>query len=153
MANRVGEIRESSEPHQWRHVPGKQNPADDCSRGLSATNLTSNHRWFKGPPFLSQPEDRWPSIVTQPEPDTEDPEISRPKWVKPDTYQTQQSCGRINHKKKRLVQVTKNCCLDIAIYIELSPINRIESFRSSSTAGVGVSPRDVYTSFPKDLLS
>ena len=35
-ANRVAEIRETSSPEQWHHVPGVINPADDGSRGVGA---------------------------------------------------------------------------------------------------------------------
>ena len=40
VSNRVGEILEGSNPGQWRHVPSKLNPADDCSRGLSPDALS-----------------------------------------------------------------------------------------------------------------
>ena len=36
VANRVAVIRDGSEPHQWKHVSGDINPADDISRGLTA---------------------------------------------------------------------------------------------------------------------
>ena len=61
VANRVCEIRQVSEPTQWRHCPGNLNPADDASRGLSAQQLLSSDRWFAGPAFLSQPEAEWPT--------------------------------------------------------------------------------------------
>ncbi|XP_074641172.1 uncharacterized protein LOC141898924 [Tubulanus polymorphus] len=61
VANRVSEIRESSSPNQWKYVPSNSNPADDCTRGLSAVALlTSSHRWFNGPEFLQQAETSWP---------------------------------------------------------------------------------------------
>ena len=49
VANRVSEILENSSCRQWRHVPGRLNPANECSRGMSATGLSSQHRWFTGP--------------------------------------------------------------------------------------------------------
>ena len=60
VANRVSEIRDVSQPSQWRHCPGTLNPADDASRGLSAHQLLSSGRWFSGPAFLSKPEEDWP---------------------------------------------------------------------------------------------
>ena len=65
VANRVGEILEGSDPRQWRHVPGVMNPADDCSRGISATQLSAEHRWFTGPAFLQEPESAWPARFTR----------------------------------------------------------------------------------------
>lgn len=34
VANRVSEIQQGSRSDQWRHVAGKDNPADIISRGL-----------------------------------------------------------------------------------------------------------------------
>ena len=39
VSNWVAEIQEASQPSQWRHCPGDLNPADDTSRGLSASQL------------------------------------------------------------------------------------------------------------------
>ena len=52
FANRVAEIREVTSPDQWRHCPGKVNPADDASRGLKPSKLSCQHRWWRGPEFL-----------------------------------------------------------------------------------------------------
>ena len=74
VANRVACIQQDTCPSQWRHVPGKQNPADDASRGLSAIELTSDSRWFTGPEFLHQDPDSWPErplVVSMPEADKE----------------------------------------------------------------------------------
>ena len=68
VANRVSEIREFSEPSQWRYVPSKQNPADDATRGLTAELLVKSDRWIRGPSFLWNSEEFWP----------QQPEISPP---------------------------------------------------------------------------
>lgn len=60
VANRVGEIRDLTTPEQWRHCPGKLNPADDVSRGLEMNEFLKNERWLKGPSFLHRSEDQWP---------------------------------------------------------------------------------------------
>ena len=57
-ANRLSEILDTSEPQQWRHCPGKLNPADDGSRGLKADTITSSCRWLNGPSFLLLSEDQ-----------------------------------------------------------------------------------------------
>jgi hypothetical protein len=44
VAHRITEIADTSKASQWRHVPGNLNPADDCSRGISAIHLTTQHR-------------------------------------------------------------------------------------------------------------
>ena len=59
--NRVAEIQRKSDPAQWRHVPGEQNPADDATRGLDLKNLSAESRWFHGPTFLHEGETSWPS--------------------------------------------------------------------------------------------
>lgn len=75
VANRVAEIRDASESTQWRFVPGEKNPADDCSRGLMASELTEDCRWVRGPDFLWQSEDNWPADCRPRSVSQEDPEV------------------------------------------------------------------------------
>lgn len=60
MGHRTTKILEITQYTSWNHVPGVDNPADDISRGLSATTLTSQQRWWNGPPWLALSEDNWP---------------------------------------------------------------------------------------------
>ena len=71
--NRVAEIRDASQPCQWRHCPGSLNPADEASRGISAQRFLTSKRWFKGPAFLIKPKEDWPcfEIEALPEDDQE----------------------------------------------------------------------------------
>ena len=43
VANRITTIREESEPEQWRYVDTKSNPADEGSRGLSASSFLDSN--------------------------------------------------------------------------------------------------------------
>ena len=52
VGNRIQHIRDRSDPEQWHHVPGKDNPADEASRSLTANRLRNNKRWLSGPDFL-----------------------------------------------------------------------------------------------------
>ena len=52
VANRVTEIRDSSNPEQWHHIDGKSNPADLATRGLSLKEIMTNKLWLHGPEFL-----------------------------------------------------------------------------------------------------
>ena len=61
VANRIAEIQRLTNPEQWRHVPGIDNPADLPTRGLSAANLSENCFWMEGPSFLKEDESTWPS--------------------------------------------------------------------------------------------
>ena len=75
VSNRV------SDPETWRHVPGRLNVADDCSRGLSAQDLLQDSRWINGPNFLSQGKDCWPNqSICQP-PSDNDPEVKGDAWL------------------------------------------------------------------------
>lgn len=60
VANRVARILESSTTTQWNHVGTEENPADDCSRGVTASELCNSKRWLSGPSFLLQNENSWP---------------------------------------------------------------------------------------------
>ncbi len=55
VANRIQQIRTSTEPSQWRYVASNLNPADHASRGLTVKELTE-YNWFTGPSFLWQRE-------------------------------------------------------------------------------------------------
>ena len=53
IANRIGEILDSTDPCQWNHCPGLLNPADDGSRGIDdviyvAWNEVSREIFFQG---------------------------------------------------------------------------------------------------------
>ncbi len=66
VANRISFIQTESNPQQWRFVPGKENPADVATRGMSAEELKSANVWFQGPEFLHSEESHWPvTIMTQ----------------------------------------------------------------------------------------
>ena len=56
---RVQHIRDRNSPGDWFHVPGKENPADEASRGLTAKELLQSDRWFTRPKFL-WPQDPLP---------------------------------------------------------------------------------------------
>ncbi len=55
VMSRVTEIRKSTSPEMWRHCPGVQNPADLPSRGMNASELVNERRWWKGPSFYRNP--------------------------------------------------------------------------------------------------
>ena len=59
-ANRVDEIHESVSPTQWWHVPGKYNPADKATHGLTAKELVNDKEWLFGPFFLYEDPSKWP---------------------------------------------------------------------------------------------
>ena len=60
VANRVTEILDVTSPEQWRHVPGRENPADELSRGVLPADLKTDDRWFNGPGFLKLEPEGWP---------------------------------------------------------------------------------------------
>jgi hypothetical protein len=74
VANRVTEISEETISEQWRYCPGKLNPADDASRGLSPQKLCSQSRWWNGPVFLWQERESWPTTEVSSIPN-DDPEV------------------------------------------------------------------------------
>ena len=48
VANRIGEIQELTEPHEWRHVPGKINVADIATRSeLAADDDIIPDQWIR----------------------------------------------------------------------------------------------------------
>lgn len=57
IQNRVNEIRRNVHPTLWNHTPGKTNPADLPSRGLTLLELSVNQLWREGPEWLKQISD------------------------------------------------------------------------------------------------
>lgn len=59
VTNRCKEIRQSSRPEEWHHIPGNMNPADLPSRGCGGENLLKS-QWWCGPEWLRLGEQSWP---------------------------------------------------------------------------------------------
>lgn len=74
VANRVQEIRTSTESSRWHYVPSDQNPADITSRGCSSEGIRTSC-WIHGPPFLQQPDLEISLNESVPDIDPEDPEV------------------------------------------------------------------------------
>ncbi|XP_076383739.1 uncharacterized protein LOC143260985 [Megalopta genalis] len=62
VANRVSEIQTDSDPRNWMHVSGRDNPADYISRGQLASTFMNNKVWLNGPAWLSLDECFWPQL-------------------------------------------------------------------------------------------
>ena len=52
--NRVSFILQVTTPHQWKHVPTEDNPADCASRGMMPAELLQYTLWWEGPSWLHQ---------------------------------------------------------------------------------------------------
>ena len=61
VANREGEIQNSSNPEQWRYVRTSINPAHMLSRGMNALEQQDCGTWWSDPDFLMLSEEAWPS--------------------------------------------------------------------------------------------
>ncbi|XP_024869329.1 uncharacterized protein LOC112453022, partial [Temnothorax curvispinosus] len=61
VANRVARIQQRLPDAQWRHVPGRDNPADCASRGIAPGELLEHPLWWTGPAWLREDRSHWPS--------------------------------------------------------------------------------------------
>ncbi|XP_033231990.1 uncharacterized protein LOC117182973 [Belonocnema kinseyi] len=61
-ANRVAEIQEKTEGHEWRHVTTHDNPADLISHGQGPQEFLNNKFWSHGPNWLRKKDDAWPQL-------------------------------------------------------------------------------------------
>ena len=59
IRNRFAEIRDITSTNQWNHVNTNDNPADQGTRGLTATEMTEKSLWLQGPQFLLSSSDNW----------------------------------------------------------------------------------------------
>ena len=60
VQHRVNEILKRTKKADWSHCPGEENPADLGTRGLRASQLEDSELWWRGPQWLTAPEDQWP---------------------------------------------------------------------------------------------
>ena len=60
VANRVGEIHQSTDSSEWAWLPGKMNVADITTRGSHPDDLESESDWQKGQQFLTTVLQEWP---------------------------------------------------------------------------------------------
>ena len=58
--NRLAQIQRHSSIPDWRYVPSELNPADQASRGATASELLKKGTWLTGPEFLRLKPERWP---------------------------------------------------------------------------------------------
>ena len=63
VAHRLAAIEECTKVNEWRWVPTKMNVADDATRDVPIA-FDKDHRWYKGPDFLYEAEDLWPSEMS-----------------------------------------------------------------------------------------
>ncbi|XP_069366373.1 uncharacterized protein [Paralichthys olivaceus] len=71
VGTRIAEIQTLTDTRSWRYVDSKNNPADDVTRGKTLLELSQQHRWSQGPPFLILTADCWPTsplVPAEPEP-------------------------------------------------------------------------------------
>ena len=118
VGNRVQHIRDRSRPDQWHHIPGKENPADEASRGISVKQLLQNTRWLRGPDFLWQHEAPEEMEVKDIDPDdievkrtatafttvTNEKSVHAKRSLEPDRFKTFSSFHRL---KKRIALIQR----------------------------------------------
>lgn len=56
---RVAEIQDTTKVANWRYISTKYNVADDATKKNRST-INSEDRWFKGPSFLHEAQEKWP---------------------------------------------------------------------------------------------
>ncbi|XP_050024017.2 uncharacterized protein [Dermacentor andersoni] len=62
VANEVSELQALTDPSDWRHCPGSDNPADLITRGILPSALRESELWWKGPRWLQEDDTCWPTI-------------------------------------------------------------------------------------------
>ncbi|XP_035205973.1 uncharacterized protein LOC118181004 [Stegodyphus dumicola] len=60
VSNRVSEIQSRTDPADWNHCSGQDNPADFISRGATVEKFMSSSIWMQGPEWLRLKKRDWP---------------------------------------------------------------------------------------------
>ena len=60
IANRLNVLHALTSVDQWKHIPGKLNPADIASRGLQPCQVRDVELWLNGPACLLSDTSEWP---------------------------------------------------------------------------------------------
>ncbi|XP_055839551.1 uncharacterized protein LOC129907395 isoform X1 [Episyrphus balteatus] len=60
VANRVSSIQTNTDLRCWRHIDGKENPADLLSRGVLPKDLVNSNLWLHGPSWITREQTQWP---------------------------------------------------------------------------------------------
>ncbi|GFV31656.1 integrase catalytic domain-containing protein [Trichonephila clavipes] len=60
VSNRVIEIQSNSDPSDWHHCSGRENPADYVSRGANLESIINSQFRMHGPQWLCTTENNWP---------------------------------------------------------------------------------------------
>lgn len=63
LANQVRDIHDTSEWHQWSHVPADSNPANILSWGSSVDQLKGCALFLTSPEWLKAPQLDWPRFL------------------------------------------------------------------------------------------
>ncbi|XP_018371801.1 PREDICTED: uncharacterized protein LOC108766795 [Trachymyrmex cornetzi] len=63
VRNRVAAIQDVVPTASWGFVPGKENPADCASRGLTVHEIKQHLLWWHGPSWLSSLPTQWPKLT------------------------------------------------------------------------------------------
>ncbi|GFW56943.1 uncharacterized protein TNCV_161711 [Trichonephila clavipes] len=50
----------NSDPSDWHHYSGRENPADYVSRGVNLETIITSQFWMHGPQWLRTTENNWP---------------------------------------------------------------------------------------------
>ncbi|XP_049304973.1 uncharacterized protein LOC125776523 [Bactrocera dorsalis] len=81
VQHRIAEILASTSISNWRWIPTKHNVADEATRANDCINFNPTARWPRGPPFLRQNEQAWPSEDITVSGNDEPDEELRPKFA------------------------------------------------------------------------
>ena len=65
VRNRIQEINDA-DGIEFRYVNTRENPADIPSRGINSQELKTNDLWWRGPSWLKEDSDSWPTWNVQP---------------------------------------------------------------------------------------